>query len=82
MMEHLSITFPENLRKALDREAKREHTKRSTLIQKAVKIYLRLKRRNALVHLLKEGYQEMAPEADKIARDFQRLDDESLKYVD
>ena len=44
-MEYLSITFPEELKKALDQEAKREHTKRSTLIQKAVKVYLELKRR-------------------------------------
>ncbi len=81
-MEHLSITFPEGLKRALDLEAKRERTKRSTLIQKAVRIYLRLKRRNALVHLLKEGYQEMAGESGEIERDFMDLDSESLKYVD
>jgi len=81
-MEHLSITFPEDLRQALDLEAKRERTKRSTLIQKAVRVYLRLKRRNALVHLLREGYQEMAGEVEQIARDFKHLDNESLKYAD
>ena len=81
-MEHLSITFPENLKRALDLEAKREQTKRSTLIQKAVRVYLRLKRRNALVQLLKEGYQEMAGESQKVMRDFESLDRESLKYVD
>ena len=81
-MEHLSITFPEELKRALDLEAKRERTKRSTLIQKAVKIYLRLKRRKALVQLLKEGYEEMAGESEQIMRDFRNLDRESLKYVD
>ena len=81
-MEDLSITFPSDLRKALDQEAKREHTKRSTLIQKAVRVYLRLKRRNAVVQLLKEGYQAMAAETAKISRDFKHLDQESLKYVD
>ena len=81
-MEHLSITFPENLKRALDLEAKREQTKRSTLIQKAVRVYLRLKRRNALVQLLKEGYQEMAGESEQITRDFKHLDTESLRYVD
>ena len=81
-MEHLSITFPEDLRQALDLEAKRERTKRSTLIQKAVRVYLRLKRRNAIVHLLKEGYREMAGESGKIELDFMNLDNESLKYVD
>lgn len=81
-MEHLSITFPEDLRRALDLEAKRERTKRSTLIQKAVRVYLRLKRRNALVQLLREGYQAMAGESGEIERDFKQLDNESLKYVD
>ena len=81
-MEHLSITFPEDLRRALDLEARRERTKRSTLIQKAVRIYIRLKRRNALSRLLKEGYQEMTGESEKIERDFRGLDNESLKYVD
>ena len=81
-MEDLSITFPSDLRKALDQEAKREHTKRSTLIQKAVRVYLRLKRRNAVVQLLKEGYQAMAAETAEISRDFKHLDQESLKYVD
>lgn len=81
-MEHLSITFPEDLRRALDLEAKRERTKRSTLIQKAVRVYLRLKRRNALVCLLKEGYREMAGESKEMELDFKGPDSESLKYVD
>ena len=81
-MEYLNITFPEDLKQALDREAKRERTKRSTLIQKAVKVYLELKRRKKMVTLLKEGYQEMAGESQKVMRDFESLDRESLKYVD
>ena len=59
-MEHLSITFPEDLREALDREAKKEHTKRSTLIQKAVKVYLDMKKHNEINKLMKEGYAETA----------------------
>ena len=81
-MEHLNITFPENLRRDLDREAKREHTKRSTLIQKAVKIYLSMKRRKAMFDSLKEGYQEMSGEIRKISADFEALDQESWKHVD
>ena len=81
-MEHLSITFPENLRKALDREAEREGTKRSTLIQKAVRIYLELKQRKATSDLLREGYQEMYGEAQKVTADFKDLDHDSLKHVD
>ena len=81
-MEHLSITFPESLKIALDREAKKEHTKRSTLIQKAVRVYLQLKRREALGDLLKEGYQEMYCEAGRITSEFKNLDRESLRHVD
>ena len=81
-MQHLSITFPENLRIALDREAKKEHTKRSTLIQKAVKVYLDLKRRRATAELLREGYEEMAGLSKEIMRDFEAADRESLKYID
>ena len=81
-MEHLSITFPEALRNELDLEAKREHTKRSTLIQKAVRVYLKLKRRGIMQDLLKEGYLEIAEESIRIEKEFKTLDGESLKYVD
>lgn len=81
-MEHLNITFPESLKEALDREAKRQRTKRSTLIQKAVRVYLELKRRRAFLALMKEGYLEMAGESDRTTREFAELDRESLKYVD
>ena len=81
-MEHLSITFPQDLRRILDREARREGTKRSTLIQKAVRIYLRLKRRNALAQLLREGYRELGPELKRVTEDFEKLDQDSMKYVD
>ena len=81
-MEHLSITFPEALRNELDLEAKREHTKRSTLIQKAVRVYLKLKRRGIMQDLLKEGYLEIAEESIRIEKVFKTLDGESLKYVD
>lgn len=81
-MEHLSITFPENLREALDREAEREHLKRSTLIQKAVRVYLGLKRRKTLTELLREGYEEMATETGEVMRDFEKLDRDSWKYAD
>ena len=81
-MEHLSITFPQDLRKALDRQARQEKTKRSTLIQKAVKIYLRLTQRRDEARLMRMGYHEMEGETRKIMEEFRDLDDESLKYVD
>ena len=82
MTVHLSITFPEDLKRVLDKEARQEHTQRSTLIQKAVRVYLELKRRNALKELLREGYQEMALESKRLMEDFKGLDRESLKHVD
>ena len=69
-MTHLSITFPEGLKKVLDQEAKREHTKRSTLIQKAVRVYLDLKKRRELHTLMVEGYKAMAKEDQKINQEW------------
>ena len=81
-MEHINITFPTELRKALDQEAKKENTKRSTLIQKAVRMYLELKRRRTVQDKMREGYQEMAGEALKIMNEFKVADSESEKYLD
>ena len=77
--EHINITIPPALREAVDREAKRERTKRSTLIQKAVRVYLGLSRRKAFRILLEEGYAELSGEAKRLEREFERLDVESLK---
>lgn len=81
-MTYLSITFPDDLKKELDLEAKREHTKRSTLIQKAVRIYLQLKKQNEVRNLMREGYQEMYGAAREMTTDFEKLDRDSLKHVD
>lgn len=81
-VEHLNITLPVRLREALDGEVRREHTKRSTLIQKAVALYLRVAEKTSLRELLKEGYVEMAAEAKAVTHAFRALDRESLKYVD
>jgi metal-responsive CopG/Arc/MetJ family transcriptional regulator len=81
-VEHINITISPDLREAVDHQAKREHTKRSTLIQKAVKVYLGLSRKQALRALLEEGYAELAAESKQLEREFARLDAESLKYAD
>jgi len=81
-VEHLNITLPIELRVALDHEVKREHTKRSTLIQKAVTLYLRVAEQKTLRDLLTEGYVAMAAEARAVTRAFEALDRESLKYAD
>ena len=78
-MIHLSITFLKDLKDVLDRKAKREKTKRSTLIQRAVRAYLRLKHQKSLQELLQEGYLEMTSESGKVMEDFKELDTESLK---
>ncbi len=81
-MEHLNITFPVDLKRRLDAEAERRHTKRSTLIQLAVLVYLDLSHRTKLIASLKEGYLEMSSEANHVMKDFAKLDRDSLKYVD
>lgn len=81
-MEYLSITFPSDLKKALDQEAKRENLKRSTLIQKAVRVYLHLRKQEATKNLLRDGYEAMYEVSKKITDDFEGLDKDSLKYVD
>ena len=81
-MVHLNITFPEDLKSALDHQAKREHAKRSTMIQKAVRVYLDLKRQKTTADLMKEGYREMAAENKAMLKEFEALDRDSLKYVD
>ena len=81
-MEYLSITFPKDLKDALDKEAKREHLKRSTLIQKAVRVYLQLKKHKAEQNLLREGYEATYDVSKKMTDDFSGLDKDSLKYVD
>lgn len=81
-VDHLNITLPIKLKEALDREVDREHTKRSTLIQKAVTLYLRVAKEKDLRNLLKEGYIEMMAETGAVTRAFEALDRESLKYVD
>jgi metal-responsive CopG/Arc/MetJ family transcriptional regulator len=81
-MVYLNITFPEDLKKELDLEVRQERTKRSTLIQKAVRTYLKLKHQKAVDVLLREGYQEMAAESKKVMKDFEKIDRESWKHVD
>ena len=79
--QHLNITLPVSLREALDQEVKREHTKRSTLIQRAVALYLRVAQTRDLRELLREGYVEMAAEARSVTKAFEALDRETLKYA-
>ena len=81
-VEHLNITLPIPMKHALDKEAKRERTKRSTLIQKAVSLYLRVAEKKSLHELLREGYLEMASEMREVTKSFDALDRESLKYAD
>ena len=80
--EHINITIPSDLREAVDRRARQEQTKRSSLIQKAVRVYLGLSQRKALRALLEEGYTELGAEATRLEQEFERLDRESLKHAD
>ena len=80
-IEHINITIPTELREAVDQVAEQRGTRRSTLIQHAVKVYLGLSRRRALRVLLEEGYAELSSEARRLEREFARLDAESLKHA-
>lgn len=82
LVERINITIPAALREALDREAEREQLKRSTLIQHAVALYLRVAEKKQLQALLREGYVEMAAEATGVTKVFEHLDRESLRHVD
>jgi len=79
--EHINITIPANLKLRIDAESKRERIGRSTLIQKAVSLYLELIKKKRLKALLIEGYKEMTDESIKITREFEALDDEAMKYA-
>jgi len=83
-MVHLNITFPEDLKRKLDYEIKREKTKRSTFIQRAVRFYLGVKTKKEKNALLKEGYLDlaMAEESRVIMEDFKYVDAESVKFID
>ena len=72
-VEHINITIPPDLREAVDHQAKRERTRRSTLIQKAVRVYLGLSRKKAFRALLEEGYAELASEKKQLEREFARM---------
>ena len=79
--EHINITIPVGLKVRIDEESKREHIGRSTLIQKAVSLYLELLKKKKLRSLLAEGYKEMAGEALVVTSDFALLDDEAMKHA-
>ena len=79
--EHINITIPLDLKLKIDEESKREHIGRSTLIQKAVSLYLELLKKRKLHSLLAEGYKEMAGESLAISRDFELLDNEAMKHA-
>jgi metal-responsive CopG/Arc/MetJ family transcriptional regulator len=81
-MVHLNITFPEDLKRKLDYEAKREKTKRSTFIQRAVRFYLNVKTQKEKSALLKEDYLALSNESKQVMEDFKYVDAESLKHVD
>ncbi len=79
---HINITIPVDLKARLDAEAERAHVARSTLIQRAVALYLDLAKGKQMRKLLAEGYAEMAGEALKVTEEFETLDAEAMKHVD
>jgi metal-responsive CopG/Arc/MetJ family transcriptional regulator len=80
-MVHLNITFPEDLKRQLDHEIKREKTKRSTFIQHAVRFYLGVKSKKEKDALLKEECLLFSNESKQVMEDFKHADAETLKYI-
>ena len=80
--EHINITIPVELKNMIDTQTKLERIPRSTLIQKALRVYLELSRKKRLKEQLEQGYSEMAGEAIRIMEDFKGFDGDGLKYVD
>jgi len=80
--QHINITIPVGLKARIDEESRRERIGRSTLIQKAVSLYLEIIKKRRLKRLLAEGYLDMAGEALKITKEFDGIDNEAMKYVD
>ena len=79
--QHINITIPVDLKARIDEESRRERIGRSTLIQKAMSVYLELAKRKKIRALMEEGYLEMAEEALKITKEFEALDNEAMKYA-
>ena len=80
--QHINITIPGDLKMRLDAESARERIGRSTLIQKALSLYLALVKQKRMKALLAEGYGEMAGATRSIMKDFEAIDGEALRYVD
>jgi metal-responsive CopG/Arc/MetJ family transcriptional regulator len=80
--QHINITMPVDLKMRLDAESKRERIGRSTLIQKALSLYLDIIKKKKVRALLAEGYTEMAGEAISMTKEFEKLDDEAMGYAD
>lgn len=54
------ITLPQHLLTEVDGVAQNEHSNRSELIRKAMKMYLRERKKRFLRESMKKGYMEMA----------------------
>jgi len=63
VVERVRITMPDDLRKAVDRQARKQRVSRSALIQKAIRSYLGVSRCEELRPLLEEAYRELGEES-------------------
>lgn len=80
-LRKILISLPDNLLKEVDTIVSVEKTNRSEFVRKAMKLYIREKRRLEMVDRMKKGYQEMAEINMKLSEMcFEADNDQQLKY--
>jgi len=66
-LKRILISVPDNLLKEVDSIVSVERTNRSEFVRRAMKLYIRERRRIEMRELMKQGYQEMAEINMKLA---------------
>jgi CopG family transcriptional regulator/antitoxin EndoAI len=80
-LRKILISLPDNLLKEVDSIVSVEKTNRSEFVRKAMKLYIREKRRIEMVDRMKKGYQEMAEINMKLSEMcFEADNDQQQKY--
>jgi len=82
-LKKILVSLPDNLLKEVDEIVTVEKTNRSEFVRKAMKLYIREKRRIEMRDKMKKGYQEMADINAKLAEMcFEADNEQQQKYED
>jgi CopG family transcriptional regulator/antitoxin EndoAI len=80
-LRKILISVPDNLLKEVDSIVSVERTNRSEFVRRAMKLYIREKKKIEVRELMKQGYQEMAEINLKLAEMcFQADCEQNIKY--